>query len=52
MFRLATDRQENLMSFVKHKLELADDFMEDATVYLQLHRFFCDGAASEGIASA
>ena len=33
MSRLASYRQENLMSFVKHKLEVAGDFMEDVTVY-------------------
>jgi len=39
MSRPANYKQENLMSFVKHKLEMADDFIEDAAVYLQLRRF-------------
>jgi len=40
MSKLSSDTQENLMSFVDGELEIADDFMEDASVYLQLRRFF------------
>jgi hypothetical protein len=40
MSQFFSQRQENLMSFVDGELEMADDFMEDASVYLQLRHFF------------
>jgi hypothetical protein len=37
---LSDQIQENLTSFIEGGLELANDFLEDAAVHLQLRRFY------------
>jgi nicotinamide mononucleotide adenylyltransferase len=40
MPQLSGNTQENLTSFIDGGLEMADDFLEDAVVHLQLRHFF------------
>ena len=40
MDSLFGNTQENLMGFVEGELEIADEFLEDAVVHLQLRHFF------------
>src|SRR4051812_38350757 len=43
MSSLPDQTQENLTSFIEGGLEIADDFVEDAVVHLQLHHFLFAG---------
>src|SRR3954447_9800464 len=40
MSPLSDRTQENLTSFIEGGLEMADDFLEDAVVHLQLRHFY------------
>jgi hypothetical protein len=40
---LSDRTQENLLSFIEGGLEIADDFLEDAVVHLQLRHFLFAG---------
>jgi hypothetical protein len=49
MSPLSDRTQENLTSFIDGELEIADDFLEDAVVHLQLRQFF---SAAESLRDA
>src|SRR3954451_5663380 len=52
MSPLPDQTQENLTSFIDGGLEMADDFLEDAVVHLQLHHFLFAGEALQNALQA
>src|ERR1051325_709909 len=52
MSSLSDHTQENLTSFIEGGLEIADDFLEDAVVHLQLHHFVFAGESLQNAVEA
>ena len=52
MSPLSDQTQENLTSFIDGGLEMADDFLEDAVVHLQLRHFLFAGESLQNALQA